>query len=265
MPVRVSMKRLTHILISLVYFSSFYLSASSTLQLVTLEYPPYIEHRNDKISGVAVELVKEVFAELKQPISIQVLPWARALNNIQHGRSDAIFTAFKNQEREQFADYSQQVLFTQNISLITLIDSELSSIDFFQRDLSSLSICVVNRVSYGKRMDDLLETGVFKVIFKRNKTEDCAYLVRAKRADVWVNNEFGARSIMARSGLDQSLKILVPSLEATPSYIAFSKLRQHHDLKNEFDAELAAMKRDGRYQALIERYFDSLRVEPSGE
>tara|TARA_Y100001956_G_scaffold82453_1_gene103397 strand:+ start:1835 stop:2560 length:726 start_codon:yes stop_codon:yes gene_type:complete len=236
-------------------------SANSTLQLVTLDYPPYVDNSGRQLTGVAVELVETIFAELNQPIRIQVLPWARALNNVQYGRSDAVFTAFKNEQRETFADYSQQVLFMQNISLITKTGSALRSDIFFESDLSLLSICAVNKVSYGKRMDSLLASGVFRVIFRRNKTEDCAQLVRANRADVWVNNEFGARSILVSQGLEESLMILTPPLEETPSYIAFSKLREHQLLRNKFDAVLEAMKQDGRYDYLIDNYFESLREE----
>lgn len=235
------------------------LSANQTLHLVTLDYPPYVETNSRQVSGIAVELVETIFAELNQPITIQVLPWARALNNVQYGRSDAVFTAFKNDEREQFADYSEQVLFTQNISLIVKAGGTLLSDDFFASDFSLLSICAVNRVSYGKRMDALLASGVFRVIFVRNKTEECAQLVLANRADVWVNNEFGARSILIAQELEQSLVILSPPLESTPSYIAFTKQRDHQLIRAKFDSVLEAMKQDGRYDYLINSYFDSLR------
>ncbi|WP_325205871.1 hypothetical protein [Vibrio sp. 03_296] len=60
------------------------------LEIVTLEYPPYIETRDDVVSGVAVTLVEHAFAKLQQPIKITVLPWARALNYVESGQADAI-------------------------------------------------------------------------------------------------------------------------------------------------------------------------------
>ncbi|MDC5704307.1 substrate-binding periplasmic protein [Vibrio europaeus] len=249
----------------LVWLCSFPIASSTTVQLVTLDYPPYIVHHEGELSGVAVELVEAVFDELDVPISIEVLPWARALSNVQFGRADAIFTAFKNPTREKFADYSNEILFTQNISLVVKRSSKISSYDFLSRDVSAVAICAVNRVSYGKQMDALLADGRFRLVFWRNRTEDCARLVRTGRADVWVNNDFGARSILASEQMEQALEILSPPIEATPSYIAFSKLKEHQWLRDRFDRVLREMKEDGRYEAIIDDYFDSLKTAPSKE
>ncbi|MCG9750702.1 transporter substrate-binding domain-containing protein [Vibrio brasiliensis] len=242
-----------------------YCWSATPIQLVTLDYPPYIVSKEGELSGVAVELVEAVFKELNVPISIQVLPWARALSNVQFGRADAIFTAFKNPEREQFADFSHQVLFTQNISLVARVNSNIRSDNFLTDNLSDMTICVVNRVSYGKRIDALLAENRFKLVFKRNQTNECAHLVRTGRADVWVNNDFGARSIIASEGMEEVLDILSPPIEATPSYIAFSKLREHTWLRGRFDEVLQVMKQDGRYEAIIDGYFERLREQAAKE
>lgn len=243
---------------------SFWVSAKP-LELVTLDYPPYVVEQEGELSGVAIELVGSVFDELGVAVSIEVLPWARALSNVQFGRSDAIFTAFKTPSREKFADYSQQVLFTQNISLVVKRGSQIRSADFVQSDVSDVAICAVNRVSYGPEMDALLADRRFRIIFWRNMAEDCARLVLAERADVWVNNDFGARSILASEEMEQELEILSPPIEATPSYIAFSKLRNRQELRDQFDHVLRAMKQDGRYEALIDAYFERLRAERKKE
>jgi len=229
------------------------------IQLVTLDYPPYIVTQDGELSGVAIELVESVFEELNVPISIEVLPWARALSNVQFGRADAIFTAFKNPTREEFADFSNQVLFTQNISLIVKAKSKILSDNFLTSNLSNIAVCVVNRVSYGKRIDTLLDERRFRLVFRRNQTKECAHLVRTGRADVWVNNDFGARSIMASERMEDILEILSPPIEATPSYIAFSKLKEHGWLRDRFDEVLRDMKEDGRYEAIIDGYFERLK------
>ena len=75
------------------------------------------------------------------------------------------------------------------------------------------------------------------------------------------SNEFGARSILVREGLDSDIDILSPPIEATPSYIAFSKDRSHAELLQRFDQVLFDMKQDGRYEALIYDYFENMRVK----
>ncbi|WP_076590151.1 substrate-binding periplasmic protein [Vibrio ostreicida] len=233
--------------------------ASEPLQLVTLEYPPYIEVEEGQVSGVATEVVAYIFYHLDVPVEITVLPWARALNMVKRGRADAIFTAFKNPERETFADYSQNVLFLQNISLMSLAERNYDPEEVLAGDASSITLCVVNGVSYGKRMDKKIATGEFKLVFQKNSMAECAHLVRTKRADLWVNNEFGARSVLVTEGLEQDIKVLTPAIEATPSYIAFSKARQHQALVAKFDSVLSEMKRDGRYESMIYDYFARMR------
>lgn len=252
------MRRFT--LVVVIWALSLNVWSVTPIQLVTLDYPPYIVSEEGELTGVAIDLVEAVFKELNVPISIQVLPWARALSNVQFGRADAIFTAFKTSDREAFADFSHQVLFTQNISLVVKKGSRLTPEQFLTADLSQSSICVVNRVSYGKRVDSLLSENHFKIVFKRNHTRDCAHLVRTGRADIWVNNNFGARSIIASEGMGDKLEILSPPIEATPSYIAFSKLREQAWLRDRFDEVLRDMKSDGRYEALVDAYFERLKT-----
>lgn len=55
------------------------------------------------------------------------------------------------------------------------------------------------------------------------------------------------------------LEILSPPIEATPSYIAFSKLREHAWLRERFDEALREMKQDGRYEAIIDNYFERIK------
>lgn len=197
--------------------------AARPIDLVTLEYPPYIEMHGEQVSGVAVELVRYVFHQLETPVNITVLPWARALTLVKRGRADGIFTAFKSPEREKFADFSQNVLFVQNISFMALKGSNYKPEEVLAGDVSKIALCVVNGVSYGKRMDAKIEEGGFRLIFQRNSTVECAHLVRTKRADIWVNNEFGARSILVKEGLDNDIDILSPPLKPRPATLHFPK------------------------------------------
>ncbi|EGR9006071.1 TPA: transporter substrate-binding domain-containing protein [Vibrio vulnificus] len=228
------------------------------LEIVTLEYPPYIETRGDVVSGVAVTLVEHVFAKLQQPIKITVLPWARALNYIESGQADAIFTIFKTEQRERFADFSEQVLFRQNISLIQMDNGPVDASQIEQRAFKQRTLCVVNKVSYGAIMDDAINTNQFKSVIRQNSAEQCALMLSAGRVDLWVSNEFGARSVIASLGLSQQLEILMPPMQTTLSYIAFSKQNQHSELCQRFDLELLKMKQDGSYFQLIDDYFAAL-------
>lgn len=150
------------------------------------------------------------------------------------------------------------MIFTQNISFIRNQNSLISTDDIEQKRFNNVSLCVVNKVSYGDYIDTKIKEGAFKAVARQNSAEQCALMLQAGRIDLWVSNEFGARSIIARLALQNELQIMLPPMQTTLSYIAFSKKRQTEALRNRFDAELQKMKQTGRYSALIDSYFSSL-------
>jgi polar amino acid transport system substrate-binding protein len=225
------------------------------LELVTLQYPPYIYSQQGQPAGVAVELVKQVFSAIDVEVNVRILPWARAISDIEHGRADAIFTAFKTAERQRFADYSQEVLFVQNISLIQATPKAVA----WRQPGNGLSICAVNDVSYGSYMDQLLTQRHFATVYRINSAEQCALMVSNGRADLWVNNEFGARVLLQQLKLPQPLHILQPPLQSTNSYIAFSRQRQLTAIRDRFDVALRQFKQSGRYQQLVDEAIQSTR------
>ncbi|OOF22018.1 hypothetical protein BZJ17_07320 [Salinivibrio sp. IB574] len=231
-------------------------TASAQIKLVTLEYPPYITRDGNVVDGVAVELVERVFKEMDKPISIQVLPWGRAINYVETGEADGIFTAFKTDERETFARYIDEVLFDQNI---VAIGNKAANVTWDKNTINQFQICLINNVSYGKWLDDMVAQNRFKGVRRVSSPEQCVQLLQANRVDFWVNNEFGARYVAVQMGVQSDIAIQTPPIESTPSYIAFSKKGQmsEQDVKQVNDT-VASMKASGEYDRLIEEYFEQL-------
>lgn len=241
--------------------------ATPPLKLVSLEYPPYIEVVDGQATGIAVNLVKEVFQALNQPISIEVLPWARAIAYVKQGRADAIFTAFKTKEREAFLDYNQGVLFNQTIRLIVHHDYAFAFSDVTKKvpDYSPYMLCIVNKVSYGPLIDKAIKNREFKQVLRTMSSDSCAKMLDAKRVHIWVNNEFGAKNDIAKLGLQGSLSMLSPPIQVTPSYIAFSKKTDRTLLIQRFDEVLKQFKDSGRYQQIVDSYFIEIGTKANAD
>ncbi|CAH0537683.1 substrate-binding periplasmic protein [Vibrio marisflavi] len=223
------------------------------LKIVTLEYPPYIFDNKGKVDGMATKVVQEVFRRLDQPIEIEILPWARSIHYLRAGRADAIYTIFKTQERMQFADYSEQILFQQSIALFTTKDRSIS-FDGNIEGLADYSFCVVIGVSYGEIFDKAVKSGKLDKIFETRSANQCLQLLLRGRVDIWVNNYFGALAIANSESQLSKLKTIAPSIQSTASYIAFSKLNDHQDMRDKFDQALTTMKQDGTYKKIIEAF-----------
>ncbi|OUR66392.1 hypothetical protein A9Q77_11340, partial [Marinomonas sp. 42_23_T18] len=156
--------KLLLVVLSLLFFCNVY---AKPLQLVTLEYPPYEYTEDGKLKGMAVEVVKLIFKELEIDITIEVLPWARAIRYIENGERDAIFTAYKNPVREKFADYSVEILMPQIVSFFVKKNAPIVFDGDFNK-LSKYSMGVVRKISYGQKLDLAIKNKVFKRVENAN-------------------------------------------------------------------------------------------------
>ena len=226
--------------------------AADTLEIVTLQYPPYEYEENGKTKGIAVDLVRAAFKKIEQPVSISVMPWIRALIMIEKGNADAIFTAFKTPEREKFADYSKEVLMPQEVSLFALKDSKVT----FDGDLSKLYgylVGMVRKVSYGKKFDDFARENKEVKLYVIKTGELNMNMLLIKRIDILISN----------MGRTEEVEELKPVVESVPSYIAFSKKRNLAAVRDKFDKALAGIKAQGEYDRIIAEFYENLKKENS--
>ena len=224
--------------------------SSSELNIVTLQYPPYAYKENGQVKGIAVEIVTEAFKRLNLPITITVLPWARALHQIKNGDADAIFTLFKKPEREVFADYSNEVLVPQIVSLYVNKHSTIK----FTGDLKQLkpySFGLVRKVSYGQIFDRALKDNILTNVVRSNDAQQSFKMLFSNRIDIVAINKYGALDILQHSNKLNYIKELKPDLQNIPSYIAFSKKRNLSTIRDKFDDTLRQMKIDGSYDLLL--------------
>ncbi len=228
--------------------------AAQSLELVTLQYPPYVYQDHDEVKGIAVTVLKEAFRRIQQPVSIKLYPWARSIKMIEEGSADAIFTAYKTAERETFADFSNEVLMPQVISLFVLKDAAIP----FDGDITKLAgyrFGLVRKISYGSRIDAAVSHGSLPQIDYANSGEDNLTKLLGRRFDILVSNKYGAWDILRQKAWQDKVRELHPAVEEVPSYIAFSKKRNLLAIRDKLDKALRQMKQDGSYDKLVQDYF----------
>jgi polar amino acid transport system substrate-binding protein len=229
-------------------------AAAQGLRLVTGNYPPYEYEEDGQPKGMVVEIVQEAFRRAGHAVSIEVMPWARALQEAQSGRADGIFAAVKTPERERQLAYTREPLVPLVVSLFVRKDSGIRY-DGRLQPLAHYRFGVVNRFSNGPRFDGAMAAGVLPLVEAANGTESNIRKLMAGRIDVMVNNRYGAHYFLRRLGLDDQVAELQPPLDASPSYLAFSRARDDlAALREAFDRALAAMKADGSFQRIVEAH-----------
>ncbi len=231
-------------------------AAADPLKVATLSYPPFQYEERGEAVGIAADIVKGVFERMDQPIEITFYPFVRAMDTIRSGRSDVIFTFYHKKEREAFAEYSSEPLVDQTISLFVHDDSEIT----FNGDLSELKPYQFGmvRFSYGKVLDEAVETGVITDIDYVTRMENNMNKFLKRRFDILPSDRWVALyyySKVAPSG-GSRIRELHPPVDTFPAYIGFTRARDLSAVKTRVDETLRKMKADGSYGAIIDGYLE---------
>lgn len=248
----------------LIYFQVS-VSQANTLEIGTLDYPPYIHHNENKeVDGAATHILRAIFAEMDQPISIRIYPWARALSYLEEGKIDAVYTAYKTQQRQKFAIFSKEVLFNQEVSLFKRKGNAIP----FQgdlKDISDISIITVSKVSYGSIFDKLKAQGQFTKLHSVPTAEQCLGMLVTGRTDLWINNRLGAMYIASKENKLDAIEEVRPAVQLVPSYIMFTKKKDLTQIRDQFDEKLRQFRADGRYNYILKSYLQKANLQPKDE
>lgn len=228
----------------------------NTLKIAILDFPPYEFQENNKIDGITVRIVREVFKRMNQPISMSKLPWSRALVYLENGEIDGLFEILRKGEREEYADYCNVVIMDESVSLFVLDDSFIS----FDGDLNKLqnyTFGVRQGFSYGAEFDRAVEDKVISKTVKKVYPEDLLHLLNFGRIDILIGDKYGipySYNKISTVKNYKKIKRLSPDIQYTPSYMAFSKKCNLTKTRDYFDEVLTEMKRDGTYDKIIKKW-----------
>jgi polar amino acid transport system substrate-binding protein len=239
-------------------FVTFFLVFSVTAQqqsikLVTWEYPPYIIKDGDSAKGLTIEIVNEVFKRIEQPISIEFVPTARAINMVTNGSADGSFTLKKTPERENSLLFPNETIIGQDYVFFVQIDSKVEYTGEFS-SLSKATIGVLNQASFGQVFDAAAKNGEFG---KLDIASDYYTLFRKLligRNDAIICSKLVGIAILKELGGIDKVKISGPPTESAFSYLVFTKVKDLTAVAKAFDKALATMKEDGTYDKIINKY-----------
>lgn len=229
-------------------------AVADSYRCVSLAYPPLIQQDGGgPAHGLAVDVVRAVFARLGHDLTVEVMPWARSLTMVRLGQRDCVFTIFRTPEREQFLDFSNESIIPQLIYFYARKDAGLA----FNGDLSALAgrrVGTVMKVNYGERFDAARER--FTVQEVATLEQNFRKLVLG-RVDLVPSNVYTATYTLANMhdpAVDTEVVRLPIPLENVASHIAFAKNRQLTALRDQFDRELKAYVASGAYRHLLDQY-----------
>lgn len=228
-------------------------AAADPLTVVTISYPPYQYEEDGQVDGAATRVVREVFERMDVAVSIRLLTWVEALEQVKTGEADAIYTAFRTEEREAFLAYPKVELVGQTTSLFVRAGSVID----YSGDLSQLdgySFGVVEGVSYGPLFDEAVRSGVVNNLVV-SSTEGMSLLrFLDGEFDILVSNWLQTKTLLKLMNRADAAYELLPPLQNIKSYLAFSKKSKHIDLLPQFEKTLRDVREDGTFGKIFQQF-----------
>lgn len=221
---------------------------------VSFEYPPLVHRESDgNASGAAIEIVNAVFRSMGDSIKLELYPWGRALSLIENGDRDCIFTLYRSAERENYIDYSNEVLVKQIVYFYTRKNKDI----VFDGNLATLSkarIGTAARVNYGPKFEGMRD----KLHIDEAPTITLNFMkLVMERVDLVPSNEGTANATMANPELsryaDMLVRLPVP-VEIVPSFIGFAKLKKLAGLRDRYDDAFHKFASSPEYRAILSKY-----------
>jgi polar amino acid transport system substrate-binding protein len=224
------------------------------IQLITENYIPYQFKENGITKGIAVEVVKVIFERLGYTVELTLLPWTRALQMVQDGQTDGIFSAYFSVERSAYMDYMKEPLAYDEQYVYTLADSKI----VFDGSLDSLEpyrIGVLQDWFYGEDFATRVKDGSLMVETVTDLPINIQKLLDG-RIDAIINPQINTSYYLKQLNLQEEI-VQQPAPFRKPAglFLAFTKSRGiDPNLRKSVDEELLKMKADGTYQEIVDRY-----------
>ena len=125
-------------------------SELKNLKFYTEVYPPFNFNEGENLKGISVDLINEVFKELKLTgMSVKLIPWARGYLKVQKEKNTCLFTMARTPEREKMFKWVGPIA-TNSFSLVAYKGRAPNIKEISDIEKNNLSVAVVK--------DDIGET-----------------------------------------------------------------------------------------------------------
>jgi polar amino acid transport system substrate-binding protein len=237
-------------------------SAAATLQLVTDQWIPYENLSDSQAPGFSTEVLKRVLDDMGQQVSFEEFPWARAAGLVFRGERDAIFTAFRNEERERFCYFPNEPLTHDKwVFFVRVPDAarlKFSSLD----DLQGHEIAVLRGAAISPEFWNFVHE---HHNFTETASDEANFrMLQAGRVDYVVASFVNGLRLISSLGLAGKIQPLSSrSLKEDDMYVIFSRQRVAPGLVGAFSDALHEFKHTEAFRAIYNKYFPATPYRPS--
>lgn len=219
------------------------------LKLLTEENPPLNYTENQKLTGMATEVVQEMGKRAKIKLDFQVMTWGNAYEKAQDDKETCLYSTARLPNRENAFKW---------VGPIAVNKWGLFALGGFKPEIKSLNDAKPYRiggVARDAKTEFLKQGGVTNIFEVKDDRLNPAKLTldrkEAQKIDLWITSAATAKRVAERAKVP-GVK-LVYLVREEESFLACSPRTAPATLKALADA-LDSMKKDGSYGKIVKAY-----------
>lgn len=230
---------------------------SNAAQQVTVygenAYVPYAFLKGDTPNGIYVEILKKAFSKMDgYDVTIELVPWKRALNLVETGRGFACFAPYyRPKQRPWISPWSEPII-KEGFAAYCRKDVLSSPRPNWPADYKDLEIGIISGYAVPNKEElSIQEADDNEVNLKK---------VMAGRIDCFVNDDASVRYSMKQMNIPAGKVAKGTQISNENGYLGFSKANTapyKDDFVKKFNAVIKEMKSSGEIDKIVSDYLGS--------
>ena len=258
----IGFRRFLRATIAVVWALSGWASPAEPLRLVNDDYlGPSEDIADDKAPGLAVEVLRQVFAGLRQDVSFELFPTRRAWMMVIRGERDGMLATLRTSEGEQFCSFPDEPL-VQDRWVLFVRTADIGKLKFSSLDdLIGHDVAIRGTVT-GVSEQPTVSPELLKFLREHhnmvatNGTIVSLRMLAASRVDYAVVSLAYGMSEIKKMGLSGKIEpLLSRSVIEKDVYVCFTKARVSPSLVDAFSHALKQFKQTEAFRAIYHKYF----------
>ncbi len=215
-------------------------------------WPPYVEGElgEDAVSGIAVEIVFEIFSRIDNARArFPLIPWQRALQEVEQGYHDGIGILLKTAEREAYMTYSIPFIIGSDL-VWSVSDEESQGFEWNQiEDFFGKRVGIIQGYSYGEKLEQAFASKAITAVVAPTVEHMFAMLANGRIDLVLANDAVGAA--LTKDFPDTSIVAAKKPTESNFYYLAISKKSSAISLLPEINQLIITLQAEGFIDRVI--------------
>ncbi|MGE0085558.1 MAG: substrate-binding periplasmic protein [Desulfococcaceae bacterium] len=219
-------------------------------------YPPFfMQDEKGKWEGLSIELVEAMLKEAGYTPIYEALPFARAINHLQEGKTDIMLNMTITEERKSFMNFIGPQL-DETVVLVVKKDSDfaISSLD----DLKKLpkSVGVERGRVYGKAFEEkrAADEELKSKLAEVTEVDSNEKLLEAERISGFLGFGYNTFYQIKNNPLYNNFKVHPFVISQDWVYFGFSKKSVPDDMLRKFQEAYDRVKEKGVFEAIRQKY-----------